>query len=353
MVVAAPLLEGRVAPRCTRATHLLLATVTRGRVRSWRVMQTEIGTASVFLDVLRRNAVEVLVCGGITPDDRALFEADGVDIIDNVACSAEEAVAAVDTGTLRRGFGLLEEPAPETGAPTVEPKSQSVPPPEETANRSPNGGIDCLACSDRVCLRGHPCPEVANGQPPTPSNEARRVLEAATDIALEPDRQLCRITELIYLCLELEYRRVGLAFCVDLLEPAQILAGVLRRFVEVVPVCCKIGGGEVAGLAEEGHSGSACNPLLQAAVLNRADTDLNIMVGLCIGADLVFTSASHAPVTALFVKDRSLANNPIGALYSEYYLQESISSGRLLGTSRSHANTHGGRNTDPLGREEA
>ena len=32
--------------------------------------------------------------------------------------------------------------------------------------------------------------------------------------------------------------------------------------------------------------------------------------------------ASDAPVSTLFVKDRSLANNPIGALYSDYYLQE-------------------------------
>jgi len=46
------------------------------------------------------------------------------------------------------------------------------------------------------------------------------------------------------------------------------------------------------------------------------------MVGLCMGVDSLFAKASAAPVTTLFVKDRSLANNPIGALYSEYYRKE-------------------------------
>jgi uncharacterized metal-binding protein len=51
-------------------------------------------------------------------------------------------------------------------------------------------------------------------------------------------------------------------------------------------------------------------------------TDFNIIVGLCLGADSIFTKESKAPVTTLFVKDKSLANNPIGALYSDYYLRE-------------------------------
>ena len=53
-----------------------------------------------------------------------------------------------------------------------------------------------------------------------------------------------------------------------------------------------------------------------------------MIVGLCMGADCVFTARSEAPVTTLFVKDRSLANNPIGAVYSEYYLRESVTTAR-------------------------
>lgn len=48
---------------------------------------------------------------------------------------------------------------------------------------------------------------------------------------------------------------------------------------------------------------------------NEAKTDLNVVVGLCIGHDSLFFKYSEAPVTVLAVKDRILAHNPLGAVY--------------------------------------
>ena len=45
-----------------------------------------------------------------------------------------------------------------------------------------------------------------------------------------------------------------------------------------------------------------------------AGTDLNVLCGLCVGHDAVFSIVSQAPVTTLIAKDRVLAHNPIGAL---------------------------------------
>jgi len=116
-----------------------------------------------------------------------------------------------------------------------------------------------------------------------------------------------------------------------LIEPAEILAGLLGRFFDVRSVCCKIGGKRETGLLDNSavpHNQSrvVCNPILQAETLNRIGTDFNIIVGLCIGMDSIFTKLSNAPVTTLFVKDKSLANNPIGAVYSNYYLEEAAAS---------------------------
>jgi uncharacterized metal-binding protein len=123
------------------------------------------------------------------------------------------------------------------------------------------------------------------------------------------------LAEVVYFALELQCKRVGVGYCVDLQEPAAILTGVLERFFEVVPVCCRVGG------VPQG-SESGCDPSAIAAVLNAAHTELNVLVGLCVGADCVFNRESKAPVTTLFVKDKSLANNPIGAVYSHYYLRD-------------------------------
>lgn len=64
-----------------------------------------------------------------------------------------------------------------------------------------------------------------------------------------------------------------------------------------------------------------CNPILQAKILNREKTDLNIVVGLCVGHDSLFYKYSEAPVTTAVVKDRVLGHNPVAALYTadSYY----------------------------------
>jgi len=64
-----------------------------------------------------------------------------------------------------------------------------------------------------------------------------------------------------------------------------------------------------------------CNPVAQAMYLNKQKTDLNLIVGLCIGHDILFAKYSNAPVTTLVVKDRVLTHNPLGAIYSRYYLK--------------------------------
>jgi uncharacterized metal-binding protein len=191
---------------------------------------------------------------------------------------------------------------------------------------------DCLACTNRICLEGKMCEAALDERRyvPEPASDFSDMLDAAADISFEKERTLCRLSELIYFCLEMQYERIGVAYCVELEEATGILVKVLRRFFEVYPVCCKVGGqiqsSPLQGARKQGQGPAmkeiACNPWGQAQVLNRLGTDFNVMVGLCMGVDCVFTKGSHAPATALFVKDKSLANNPIGAIYSEYYLKE-------------------------------
>jgi uncharacterized metal-binding protein len=229
-------------------------------------------------------------------------------------------VAAIIAGCLRPGLGF--------GGDEVAAERESV-----SGDTAQLESVDCLACRDRVCLRGQSCrADVASVSSGYDARD-ELILESARDVALEDERILCRLSELIYFCLEMKYRRIGLAYCVELTEAARILTHVLRRLFEVVPVCCKVGGvvpedplGTRTRKAVHEHDEIACNPTLQSRVLERAGCDLNVGVGLCMGIDCVFAQASDVPFTTLFVKDKSLANNPIGAIYSDYYLKEAIRS---------------------------
>ncbi|MBU7031073.1 MAG: DUF1847 domain-containing protein [Theionarchaea archaeon] len=63
----------------------------------------------------------------------------------------------------------------------------------------------------------------------------------------------------------------------------------------------------------------SCNPIGQASYLNAMNTDLNLVVGLCIGHDINFMEYSKAPSTVLIVKDRVTTHNPAAVIYSRYY----------------------------------
>jgi uncharacterized metal-binding protein len=315
-----PLLEGRVAPRCTCAEGLLLVTRTPGQEEYRREIPFPNRNRADLFQVLARYTVDTLVCGGIDADTRSWMTSMEIAVIDNVACSAEEVLDAWDRGELRSGLGFSN------GSRASGKACRRL----ETRREEPAVGVDCLECEEMVCLQGKPCRLNPDPSAQVAGNEVRRMMESSMDVSLEESRKLCRLAELVYFCLGMGYSKIGLAYCVDLQEPARVLTKVLRRFFTVVPVCCKVGGLEEreflegsayqGGVSEGGHV--ACNPLAQARVLNGEKTDLNVIVGLCMGADCVFAKASEAPVTTLFVKDKCLANNPIGAVYSEHYLQE-------------------------------
>ena len=61
-----------------------------------------------------------------------------------------------------------------------------------------------------------------------------------------------------------------------------------------------------------------CNLIGQAFLLNRENTDLNLICGLCMGHDVLFTLHSEAPVSTFIVKDRVLGHNPAASLYCRY-----------------------------------
>ena len=331
-----PILGNRIAPRCTFAEALLLVVRRRDRARRENMVELANRSLAGLLDAIAEFRVDTLICGGIDRACRDRLTARHVTIIDNVAGTIDELLAALRAGVLRRGYGLAEPVdcsgaslAPETA--TTRQATDTAPPDGERIETK--NGTDCLACQDRRCLRGLSC-HLSDGRKVTVGLDAEtsRMLEASLDISSERERTLCRLSELIYFCLEMRYKRIGVAYCDSLREPAEILVSVLRRFFQVFPVSCKVGGAAVEDpMHAGGASGQAkrvddvaCNPRMQATVLNDIGTDLNVMVGICMGADCVFTSASESPVTTLFVKDRSLANNPIGAVYSDYYLNEAV-----------------------------
>lgn len=136
--------------------------------------------------------------------------------------------------------------------------------------------------------------------------------------------KLTRAEEIVAFAKRIGARLIGVASCVGLIEESKVFAKVLRaKGLEPYTVACKVGSVDKAevGIPEElkiqkGCHEALCNPILQARILNERKTDLNVIVGLCVGHDSLFIKHSEALVTTLVTKDRVLAHNPAAALYT-------------------------------------
>ncbi len=150
--------------------------------------------------------------------------------------------------------------------------------------------------------------------------------------------RLTRVEETIAFAKKIGAQKIGIATCVGLMSEAQIFARILRaKGLESYGVICKVGSTDKTEVGvpeelkvEQGCHESLCNPILQARLLNKEKTDLNVIVGLCVGHDSLFIKYSKAPVTTLITKDRVLGHNPAAALYtSGFYYKKLLKEGDI------------------------
>ena len=199
--------------------------------------------------------------------------------------------------------------------------------------------LSCIDCASKGCdMKGGKFPDFClteNLDPElldeamslyTYDKENHRATLAAAEVEYENYCKMTRIEEIMEFAKKIDARRLGIATCVGLLTEARTAAKIFRhRGFEVVGVACKIGAQPKTrvGISPECEAvgKNMCNPIMQAKLLNNEKTDLNIVIGLCVGHDSMFYKYSDALCTTLVTKDRVLAHNPVGALYQaeSYY----------------------------------
>lgn len=131
-----------------------------------------------------------------------------------------------------------------------------------------------------------------------------------------------RLRDIIDYAKVMEYNNLGIASCGAFQTETRKAAEILNHYeFEVSSVCCPTGINKKIDieipkeLREYSKMGFkfdhiSCNPVAQALLLNNAKTDMNIIIGLCVGHDVSFTQLSEAPVVTLIVKDRIARHNP-------------------------------------------
>ncbi|MBJ6726124.1 DUF1847 domain-containing protein [Geomesophilobacter sediminis] len=146
-----------------------------------------------------------------------------------------------------------------------------------------------------------------------------------------------RVEDTIAFARLMGYEKIGIASCIGLLDECERLVAILKaQGLTPLSVCCKAGSFDKMelGLAESdkvrpGTFEPACNPIAQAEICNELKTDMNIILGLCVGHDMLFNKHSKAPVTTLVVKDRVTGHNPAAVLYGQNFYYKRLQKGPM------------------------
>lgn len=125
------------------------------------------------------------------------------------------------------------------------------------------------------------------------------------------ERGASRLVEIRNFALKSGYKKIGLAHCMAVSKEAELVKQFLSKDFEVLAIDCKTGRLPKSDFLGEGAVGISCNPLGQAEFLAANGVEMNIVMGLCVGHDMVFSVNSKVPTTTLLVKDRVHKHNPL------------------------------------------
>jgi uncharacterized metal-binding protein len=136
----------------------------------------------------------------------------------------------------------------------------------------------------------------------------RKLMKIAED-SLDPG--IDRVDELVGFAEEAGIRRIGIANCITFKKEAEHLKHLLEsQGFTATRANCKLGRMPNEEILP-GYKGISCNPEGQAKFLEDQHTQLNLVLGLCVGHDIVFNAKSKAITTTLIVKDRKLQHNTL------------------------------------------
>ena len=190
--------------------------------------------------------------------------------------------------------------------------------------------FSCAMCEKHSCLTG----DLSNAPKNCPcllperdkalekyQGEQLKIALAAASVERDGYREWIRLEEIMEFANRLGMKKLGLAFCMGLYKEARTVAKVFRsNGFEVESVGCKncsVDKDELMkGLRRQENFEPMCHPAGQAEFLEKAGTELNVVLGLCVGHDTLFFMNTRTPSTVLAVKDRVMGHNPIAGVYA-------------------------------------
>ena len=179
--------------------------------------------------------------------------------------------------------------------------------------------MNCTTCEDKVCRKQQTSckrESFSKSEIIDQYQEASHIeiVKAAAEL-VDSGRAgtLSRMEEIIEFAKRMSYQKLGIAYCYGMEKQAKAIETLLiNEWFDVSAVSCSVGGLKQS----EVNSASciykvSCNPLGQAEQLNAEKVDLTLVVGICMGHDILLNRNLGMDFTTLVVKDRKFNHAPL------------------------------------------
>lgn len=181
--------------------------------------------------------------------------------------------------------------------------------------------MNCLSCSGKSCKsEAKDCFDIKDGSLEAYKNPDLYKIYHDADYLVTSGRggRLNRFEEIILFCKRSGYKKVSLAYCHSMENLALTTREILKNNgFKVLSVRCTAGGIRECEIGISNKASVNCNPVGQADLINRSETDFVIEMGLCLGHDVIFHKYLQKPFTVFIVKDRVYHHAPAKALSQE------------------------------------
>ncbi len=181
--------------------------------------------------------------------------------------------------------------------------------------------MDCIVCKQKKCKTANSCGaekydyEELISEYSKPTNQ--KIVQSAAELVDNGKAgTLSRLQEISEFISSMKYNKIGLAYCYGMEKEAKLIKEYFDdKDIKLSNVTCSIGGVSQSKINEScSIYNVSCNPIGQALQLNSEGVDLTLIMGICLGHDILLQRNLKSDFTTITVKDRVFKNNPLQAV---------------------------------------
>ena len=175
--------------------------------------------------------------------------------------------------------------------------------------------MDCTKCTLKGCRKSDPCFNRSDEYLESYTSHDNQLYTKAASELIDNGKAgtLTRLEEIVGYSKLRRYTSIGVAYCYGMEKEAVLLRKHLEQEgFKPTMISCTVDGIKESQIdSGKINNTVSCNPLGQANILNSSGVQFTILMGLCLGHDILLQKNPNMDFTTFIVKDRVTRHNPL------------------------------------------